>query len=179
MKYTQLITDAQEYQKGKVCNICKEHKPFSEFHKIKRNNDGLHSRCKPCQMEHRDNMCKFKKWFIRKRSRARCNGIEFTIEPTDIPGVKIRRFKVRGKWTWEATEYPKICPVLEVEIDWDKKKVAWALFNSPSLDRDNPTNGYIKGNVMIMSKLANSMKQNATTEQLNQFSRYHLFGDNK
>jgi len=179
MNSAQFITEAHEYSKGKICTKCKEHKSLNEFYKHKNRKDGLHGECKSCAQEYNDNTCSFKKWFIRKRSRARYNGIEFTIEPDDIPGVKIRRFKVRGKWTWEATEYPKVCPVLEVEIDWDKKKVAWALFNSPSLDRDNPTNGYIKGSVMIMSKLANSMKQNATTEQLNQFSRYHLFGDNK
>ena len=46
--------------------------------------------------------------------------------------------------------------------------------NSPSLDRDNPKLGYIPGNVMMMSNLANKMKNNATHEQLKQFSEYHL-----
>ena len=49
--------------------------------------------------------------------------------------------------------------------------------NSPSLDRIDPTKGYVKGNVMMMSALANRMKQDATLKQLNQFSRYHLFGN--
>ena len=46
--------------------------------------------------------------------------------------------------------------------------------NSPSLDRD-PISGYIKGKIMMMSHKANSMKSNATPEELKQFARYHLF----
>ena len=49
--------------------------------------------------------------------------------------------------------------------------------NSPSLDRINPKLGYIKGNVTMMSHLANIMKSNATPEQLKQFSRHQLFGN--
>ena len=45
--------------------------------------------CKSCQKEYRGNMCPFKKWFMGKRYNAKINGKEFTIEPTDIPGVKI------------------------------------------------------------------------------------------
>ena len=33
---------------SKVCAMCKEVKPSSEFHKNARNSDGLHSYCKVC-----------------------------------------------------------------------------------------------------------------------------------
>ena len=51
--------------------------------------------------------------------------------------------------------------------------------NSPSLDRIDSTKGYIKGNVMMMSILANRMKNNATPEQLVKFSKFMLaeYGD--
>jgi hypothetical protein len=45
---------------------------------------------------------------------------------------------------------------------------------SPSLDKIDPEKGYVKGNVMWMSQLANAMKNNATKEELKQFANWVL-----
>mgnify|MGYP003652898977 CR=1 FL=1 len=176
MHYTELMREAHDHSKGKVCSHCKEHQPLSEFNKKK---DGLQSYCKSCQKEYDHNICPFKKWFKSKKSDAKRKGVEFTIKPTDIPSVNIRETitETRGrKYTsWEAIEYPKVCPVLGVKLDWGMNG---RQPNSPSLDRINPNKGYVKGNVMMMSDLANKMKNNATSEQLVKFSRYHLFKNN-
>jgi len=175
MTAEEFIKQAHDHSKGKVCSRpkCKQHnpQPLSEFNKGIQYKDGLKYECKSCQKEYQDNMCPFKKWFMNKKHNAKRIGIEFTIEPEDIPGVKIRRFKSRnGHWTWEATQYPKVCPVLGMELDWGMNGCN---NNSPSLDR-NPNFGYVKGKVEMMSHLANKMKNNATPEQLKQFSEYHL-----
>jgi len=175
--YKEFIKEAQEHQKGKVCQKCKEHKLLSEFSKHKNHKDGLEYRCKSCAKEYRDNMCPFKKWFMKKKFNAKKAGIEFTIEPEDIPGVKIEWYNTRkqgSRDTWRAIEYPKVCPVLKVELDWGMNG---RQPNSPSLDRVNPKLGYIPGNVMILSMLANAMKQNATPEQKRTEARYYLFGN--
>jgi hypothetical protein len=174
------IKEAQNHKKRKVCRgTCNKHKLLSEFFKNNNTKDGLQYHCKSCNKEYKDTICRFKRWFQSKKARANSPGIEFSIEPTDIPGVKIREtFTIdrRGrKYTsWEATQYPKVCPVLGMKLDWSMNGLT---NNSPSLDRVNNKLGYIKGNVMLMSNLANKMKSNATPKQVNQFSRYYLFGN--
>ena len=195
MNYTQLITDAQEHQKGKVCTICKEHKPLSEFYKNTSTSSGLDYRCKSCVKEYNDNLCPFKRWFITKKARSK----EFTIEPEDIPGVKIREVITESflKWgkgcnnngssfvrkytTWEVTEYPKVCPEWGIELDWYIKGAAQ--YNSPSLDRIDPTKGYIPGNVRIVCNSYNMAKGNCPPDKWDvlekEIGRNILFGDNK
>ena len=175
----EFIEEAHEHSKGKVCTKCNEHKPLSEFNKKHDTKDGLRPYCKSCGIEYQDNICSFKRWFTSKKGGAKFAGGEFTIEPTDIPGVKIRRFKgVHPRWPkmWKAIEYPKVCPVFGIELEWEER-VNGGHDNSPSLDRIDSTKGYVKGNVMIMSNLANRMKSNSTLEQKKIEARYYLFNN--
>ena len=159
---------------------CKEHKSLSEFYNLTRSKDGKNNICKICSNDYLSNRPKFTRWYITKKKDGKRLGWEWDIEPEDIPGVKIREviIEVKGRKykSWEATEYPKVCPVLGVKLDWNAKG-SGGHENSPSLDRINSKFGYIKGNVIMKSRLANTMKSNATPEQLNQFCRHHLFGD--
>jgi hypothetical protein len=66
-----------------------------------------------------------------------------------------------------------ICPVFNCSLSWGVPKKT-ANFNSPSLDRIDPDKGYVKGNVQWVSHLANTMKQNASKEQLIQFANWIL-----
>ena len=172
----------------KVCTKCNEHKSLSEFSKKRDSKDGLRGYCKPCAKVYQNSMCSFKRWFTNRKGQAKLNGKEFTIEPEDIPGVKIeqsisefvipsarnKNIMIKRKYiTWEGIEYPKVCPVLGIELDWNVK-MNGGQDNSPSLDRIDSTKGYVLGNVMMMSRLANCMKQNATSEQLINFSKYML-----
>lgn len=63
------------------------------------------------------------------------------------------------------------CPVFRNRLSWGIQK-GFATADSPSLDRIIPELGYVKGNVMFISYLANSMKQNATPQQLQQFANW-------
>jgi hypothetical protein len=64
---------------------------------------------------------------------------------------------------------PKYCPLLEIELIFDVKNRD--LPNYYSIDRIDSNKGYVKGNIQIMSRLANTMKNNATEEQLITFSK--------
>lgn len=43
--------------------------------------------------------------------------------------------------------------------------------NHPSIDRIDNNKGYIKGNIIVMSRLANMMKNSANFNQLKMFSK--------
>ena len=64
---------------------------------------------------------------------------------------------------------PKICPYLKTQLSSGKTK-HFDRSTSYSLDRIDPSKGYVKGNVEVISHLANAMKQNATKEQLLEFA---------
>ena len=59
------------------------------------------------------------------------------------------------------------CPLLDVPLNWNggpRDK------NTPSLDRIIPERGYVKGNIQIISNLANMMKSYATFDELRTFA---------
>lgn len=58
---------------------------------------------------------------------------------------------------------PEVCPVLGIPIRVQGGKVS---DNSPSIDRINGDLGYVRGNVRVISFRANSLKSNATPEEL-------------
>jgi hypothetical protein len=53
-------------------------------------------------------------------------------------------------------------------LEWStyRGKGSGGIANSPSLDRIDPTKGYVKGNVWIISSKANTFKSYATHEEL-------------
>lgn len=63
---------------------------------------------------------------------------------------------------------PEICPILEVPITVGTKG---DYEYSPSIDRIDNSKGYIKGNIQIISKKANSMKNSATPTDLMTFCK--------
>lgn len=81
----------------------------------------------------------------RARSRARARGIEFAASIDDF-------------------ELPTICPALGVPLVISSKK--GGEWNSPSLDRIDSTKGYIPGNLIVISKRANTIKCDATLDEL-------------
>ncbi len=85
---------------------------------------------------------------VYARYRAKQRGIPFSITPEDIT-------------------IPARCPILGTPLDFSDGSRT-----EPSLDRRIPELGYIPGNVWVISTLANSMKWNASAEDLLAFSRY-------
>ena len=66
--------------------------------------------------------------------------------------------------TLEDIKVPKTCPLLGIPIEIQPKKGYHP--NSPSLDKIIPEKGYIKGNVWVISNRANTLKNDATLQEL-------------
>jgi hypothetical protein len=91
---------------------------------------------------------------------------------------KFRRKKAsnyKHEWTIDFGDltFPTHCPVLGIQLDYFTHE---RQENSVSFDRIDPTKGYIKGNVVVMSWRANRIKNDGTAEEhqkiadfLNQF----------
>ncbi|QIG73052.1 postulated decoy of host sigma factor protein [Rhizobium phage RHph_N3_19] len=62
---------------------------------------------------------------------------------------------------------PEVCPVFGTPFEIGTRY-------APSVDRIDNSKGYVKGNVQIMSWMANSMKNSASVEQLIEFAEWVL-----
>lgn len=81
---------------------------------------------------------------IAARTRAKQKGLPFTITDKDVV-------------------MPEFCPILGIPLFRGK---GGHTFNSPSLDRIVPELGYVPGNVHVISRKANTMKSNASLQEL-------------
>lgn len=88
--------------------------------------------------------------FISAKRRANEFNLEFNLDLEDII-------------------IPDICPVLGIHLFVGEKTMS---INSPSIDRIDNTKGYIKGNIKIISMKANTLKSDATIEQLKNILSY-------
>ena len=91
---------------------------------------------------------------ITAKHRAKKRGLEFNIDFDDVI-------------------IPECCPVLGIPLQFKEGGHGGAP-NSPSLDRIDNSKGYVKGNVQVISHLANSMKSTANEEQLLKFAKWIL-----
>lgn len=78
------------------------------------------------------------------RNRAKAKNIEFTLRVDDIT-------------------MPAVCPVLGIPLVIG---TGYAKDGSPSLDRVNPAKGYTPDNVRVISHKANTIKSNASIQDL-------------
>lgn len=81
--------------------------------------------------------------FRQKRANAINAGKEWTIEFGDL-------------------SFPTHCPVLNIPLNYFAEK---RCESSPSFDRINPSLGYVKGNVAVISWRANRIKNDGSAEE--------------
>lgn len=71
--------------------------------------------------------------------------------------------------TLEDIQIPDVCPILGYTLE---KNSRYCQYNSPSLDKIIPALGYVRGNVQVISHKANTIKNDATIEDLEKIVTY-------
>lgn len=94
------------------------------------------------------------KMLARAKGRAKRNNLDFNIELQDLV-------------------VPKYCPILGLKLE-EFRGACGGRPNSPALDRIDNSKGYVKGNVMVISHMANQMKSSANREELLKFAKWIL-----
>lgn len=140
----------------------------------KRNADRKEYR-KEYYLKNKDKISQAKKdWFLRNKETLKNRNEKWQADNPEkilLIGVK-KRAKDKGiPFDIDAADIiiPDECPVFGVTLVRGKGKVCQ---NSPTIDRIIPELGYVKGNIQVISHLANAMKQNATKEQLIKFAEW-------
>ena len=131
-----------------TCGICGILKLKEEFNKSAINHS-VKPPCKCCssvlgKISYRKHI--LKNLLRLAKHRALRKGIEFSITEIDI-------------------KIPEFCPLLGIPIIIGRKGKAQS-DNSPNIDRIDPSKGYVKGNVWVVSSRANRIKYNSTLEEL-------------
>lgn len=83
----------------------------------------------------------------RARHRAKLKAIPFDLAKEDI-------------------NIPEVCPVLGLPLKLNKGGRSGFFSDSPALDRIRPELGYVKGNVRVISSLANRIKSDLDAQTL-------------
>lgn len=117
------------YRDGKkLCPVCKEWKPLSEYDKRPERPIGVKPKCKICAKEYRDSKPEQVK-YAQYKSGAKKRGINFDLSKEDFSSL------------WQ-----KPCFYCASEID------------TIGLDRINSNLGYLKDNVVSCCAICNTMK---------------------
>lgn len=168
----------------KICFCCKKNKSSEDFSKNSLLKGGLHTWCKQCCSEkHKKSEYAKKSGAIRKERIK--NDPEFAekirfsknenrkknITTSLLNSCKVRALQKNMEFniTKEDIIIPEICPILLMPLKCGNKQ---DYSYSPSVDRIDNSKGYIKGNIQVISKKANTLKNNGSPEELLLFAQW-------
>ncbi len=136
----------------RLCVACGSEKEEREFYQRKQ---GKNRRCKPCHEARRrevDPYLNIKASLGQRRRDALRRGLPFAITLANLLPL------------------PDSCPVLGIPLFVGPSGGG---DNSPSIDRIIPAEGYVPGNVIVVSLKANRIKNDATVDELRKVVEFY------
>lgn len=165
----------------KRCSGCREEKPKEQFHKDSTKRDGLYGACKQCVSirQHKNYM----KYQERKKAYAKQYSLDNPEKVSqgkrkyyidNLPKFMLKSAQIRAKQdgipctiTIDDIVIPEYCPILGIALVPSSRR---SRDESPSLDKVDPDQGYVPGNVQVVSNKANTMKSSANRKELKAFA---------
>lgn len=151
----------------KKCFKCKMTKSRDDFYCSKASKDNLTSYCKEClslyaKSKHISNIESSKEY--RKSASLKFREKNFELNMLLAIKSSAKKRNLEFDLTIEDIVIPEFCPYLNIPLTKSVGKGKCA--SNPSIDRVDNTVGYLKNNIEIISDSANSMKRDATIDQL-------------
>ena len=114
-------------------------------------------------------------WRHKNRDRVRINARKnykkwLPARLVQLAKVRSEKKQIPFSITKDNFVIPKLCPVLGIEL---KQGRGHSCPNSPSLDRIVPEKGYVKGNIIVVSHKANSIKNAGTATEIGRVYRFY------
>ena len=178
----------------KVCNVCKQVKDLSMFHKSKSNRYGRRPQCKSCRSNTMSEYYETNKEKILVRQNNYYNTGQVRTRMKEDYGRRrreeayvltllLRGAKKRAKAKelpfdltieWLETMMVSHCPITLQPIDWLKEQVVDGKVgpNSPSIDKIIPELGYVQSNCAIISHRGNRIKSDGTIDEFCRMVQY-------
>lgn len=160
---------------SKTCSKCKEEKPLQTGFYTDGSYANYSSQCRSCIIKSKKDLYQKNKLKIRA-TQKRCHENK-RLDPDYYVRNKIRQLRYKSKilklpfdLTIKDIFIPEFCPALGIKLEFNTGQADW---NSASVDRIIPEKGYVKGNVIVVSNLANTIKSVATIEQLKAVSDFY------
>jgi hypothetical protein len=147
----------------KVCKECNQSLNLNKFSLIDKwdANSGTKDICKKCSSSIRQREKLNRDWktdarkvlYDNAKQRAKKSKIEFSLLIEDI-------------------DIPDTCPVFGFPLKREERN-SWKY--APSIDRIDNTRGYVKDNIIIVSRRANILKKDATLDELRKLANYYEY----
>jgi ribosomal protein L40E len=145
----------------KICEECNQSLNLNKFSLIEKwnINSGTKNICKKCSAKLNEKNRRNRDWkfdakkvlYDNAKQRAKKSNIEFALTREDI-------------------DIPDTCPVFGFSLKREDRET-WMC--APSIDRIDNTRGYVKDNIIIVSRRANILKKDATIDELRKLANYY------
>ena len=173
----------------KRCGKGKHYLPISSFGSSKRTYDGLNHSCKECIKSY----CKKRRLTVNgliEKQREAGRVYYHKNQPAIRKRIREHRINNVALALWKSAKYraqykridfsidvsdleplPEFCPALGIKLTIPEKYPTKTAY---SLDRIDNSKGYVKGNIVIVSFFANSIKRDALPEELKKVSEFYI-----